>query len=167
CRTLELADADHGSSTNCVGIDGSDNLEVNSPSTLSLTYRDGNPCFSGTIQASGWGAVYIFGLAPGSGSWDATSEGVTGFEFSYLSNVGNTPPASLKVIYKDSGGTDYCDFIAPGTTALPFTSTSNCTAYPGTGVDPTDLIEMILAFTPGNNNPPYALDFCVQITALE
>jgi hypothetical protein len=32
-------------------------------------------------------------------------------------------------------------------------------------VDTSDLIELILAFVPGSNS--YALNFCVQLTALE
>ena len=165
CRTFELTDTDHESSTNCIGVEGWNDVNPNSPSTLALSYQDGDACFTGTITTPGWGAVYNLTFAPDGDRWNATSNGVTGFEFTFS---GNTPPASLKVIYKDSRPIDFCRFIAPGTVALPFTDAhpSCSTAASSDIVDATDMVELILAFVPGSN-PPYSVDFCLKITALE
>jgi len=153
------------SSTNCVGVNGWNDVNPNPPTTLALSFQNGDACFVGTVAevGNGWGAVYDFAFA-NSGTWNATANGVSGFEFKFS---GSTPPASLKIIYKDSGGTDFCRNVAPGTVALPFADAHPSCATSGSGVvDPTDMEEIILAFLPGAN-APYPVNFCLQITALQ
>jgi hypothetical protein len=163
CWTIELADTTHDSSSNCVGVVGWNNVTTASPTTLSLSYQDGDPCFTGSI-GSGW-AVYDLMLAPDSETWNATTHGVTGFEFA---SRGPSPPASLKVLYKDPGGVDFCRVIAPGVTAVPFSDAhpSCSTSATSSIVDTTEMVEIILNFVPASSQP-YAVDFCLQITALD
>jgi hypothetical protein len=166
CWTLELTDGTHDSSTNCLDIAGNNVIQKDTGTTLTLSYEDGDPCFTGTIAAApDWGATYEFGFATGSGTWDADAAGVTGFEFAYR---GSQQPPSVRVIYKDPGGTDNCRLITPGTTSVPFTaahpSCSTSTSSPS--VDSSQMDELILAILP-NSTQSYAVDFCVQIRALD
>jgi hypothetical protein len=165
CRTIELASGIHDASSNCVGIVGWNDLEVETPSptTLSLSYQDGDPCFTGSM-GSGW-AVYDLMFAPDGEEWNATTHAVTGFEFA---SRGSSPPASLRVLYKDSGGVDFCRMIAPGVTTVPFSDAHpNCsTSASASSVDTADMVEIILDFVPASSQP-YAVDFCLQITALD
>jgi hypothetical protein len=131
-----------------------------------LSFKDGDPCFVGTVStaSTGWGAVYNMTFANSdsgsSSTWDATSHGVTGFDFVY---TGNTKPDSLKVIYKDPGGADFCKSIGPGAVSVPFADTVNCGNGSGSAVDTTRLNALILAFPVGSQS--YPVDFCVTITA--
>jgi hypothetical protein len=165
CWTLELSDGTHDSSSNCVGIAGDNNVETDTGTSLSLSYQNGDPCFTGTIASTGWGAVYIMQFASGS-NWNATAAGVTGFAFA---SRGATPPSSLNVYYKGNGdSTDYCRSIAPGETAVPFADAHpkpNCSANSGSTVDTTEMEELILAFLP--RSPAYSVNFCLQISALD
>jgi len=167
CRTFELNDTTQDSSSNCVGISGWNNVTTDTGTTLSLSYENGDPCFSGTISAasSGWGAVYDFTFGQNNATWNASTAGVTGFEFA---SRGANPPASLKVLYKDPGGVDFCRNITPGDTLVPFSDAhANCsTSASAPIVDTTRMVEIILAFLPGASQP-YSVDFCLQITALD
>lgn len=165
CRTLELIDGSHNASTNCLGIAGTNLIATDSGTLLTLSYEDGDPCFSGTIAAApDWGATFELELAPGSGAWNATAAGVTGFEFAYR---GSPQPPSVRVIYKQTGSsTDFCRTITPGTTEVPFSAGHpGCTSSGGV-VNATQLDELILAILPQTGSS-YAVDFCVQIRALD
>jgi hypothetical protein len=163
CWTLELTDGTQDSSNSCLGIVGGNSVEADTGTSLSLSYQNGDPCFSGTVASTGWGAVYIFEFA-NSGTWNASAAGVTGFSFA---SRGANPPASLNVYYKDPDGEDYCRTIAPGETAVPFANTHpDCSTNAASAtVDPTQMDELILAFLP--RSPAYAVNFCLQITALD
>lgn len=165
CRTFELSDTTQSSASNCVGIVGWNAVAKDTGSTLALSFQDGDPCFSGTIAASGWGAVYDLTFTEGNGStWNATSHGVTGFNF--LSR-GASPPASFKVIYKGTGATDFCRVVSSGNASVLFSEAHpSCSSNASDRiVDTTELVELILAFTPSSQ--AYALNFCLQMTALE
>lgn len=163
CWTLELTAAAYGLASNCLGVQGSSNVFLDTPTTLALSYDGGDPCFTGTIASTGWGAVYELTFeGEDDDEWNASGAGVTGFEFAYR---GDDPPSSLKVIYKDPSGVDNCHFIEPGTTSVPFS-----VAHPGCGssgstVDSARLTEIILAFP--IQSQAYGVDFCVQLRALD
>ena len=166
CWTLELTDGSHDSSNSCLGIAGSNEIQKDTDTTLTLSYDGGDPCFTGTIAAApDWGATFEFKFATGGGSWDADAAGVTGFEFAYR---GSQQPQQVRVIYKDPSGTDNCRVINPGTTSVPFSaahpSCSTSTSSPV--VDSSQLVELILAILPLSDQS-YAVDFCVQIRALD
>jgi hypothetical protein len=164
CRTFELTEDTQDASSNCVGIVGWNQVQVQSPTTLALSFEDGNPCFTGTIGTSGW-ATYTMTLANPEGStWDATTHGVTGFQFS---SSGANQIASLQVLYKDPSGVDFCRVIGPGDIAVPFSDAHpNCSNNASSGVvNTTALTEIIFQFPV--NNQSYPVDFCIQITALE
>lgn len=165
CWTLELTDGTHDASTNCLGIAGNNIIARDTATTLTLSYQDGDPCFVGTIAAApDWGATYEFGFATGSNTWDADAAGVTGFEFAYR---GDLPPPSVRVIYKDTSGVDNCRLITPGTTSVPFSDAHpGCSGSNSSVVDEAELDELILAILPGASQS-YAVDFCVQIRALD
>jgi len=166
CWTLELTDGTQDASTNCLGIAGNNIVQKDTATTLTLSYEDGDPCFVGTIApAPGWGATYEFGFATGSNTWDADAAGVTGFEFAYR---GSLQPPSVRVIYKDPSGVDNYRLISPGTTSVPFTDAhpDGSTSSASPVVDSTRLDELILAILP-NATQSYAVDFCVQIRALD
>ena len=163
CWTLELTSNSHDTSSNCVGIAGSDNVQTDTGTTFSVSYQNGDPCFVGTIAASGWGAVYNFGFATGSNKWNATTNGVTGFNFV---SRGTTPPSSLKVIYKDPSGDDFCRVIVSGDVSVPFSDAPNCTNGTSDTVEATQMDELILAFTP-RGGQSYSVNFCLQISALD
>ncbi|HVZ32493.1 MAG TPA: hypothetical protein VG963_08705 [Polyangiaceae bacterium] len=173
CSTLVINSTTQSASSNCVGIYGWDNIQVDTAnSNVTLSFSNGGPCFNGTIASTGWGATYEMTFAnatdpdhpqvPGE-VWNATSAGVTGFEFAYS---GSTQPSSLHIIYKDTSGTDYCKIIGPGDTTVPFSSAhpNNCSST-GSTVDMTELGVLIFAFP--INNQPYNVDFCVQISATQ
>ncbi|MEY2930892.1 MAG: hypothetical protein RL033_1641 [Pseudomonadota bacterium] len=165
CRTLELTGGTHDSSSNCLGIAGSNIIQKDTETTLTLSYEDGDPCFSGTVGASpDWGATYEFSFATGTSTWNADTAGVTGFEFAYR---GSAQPPSVRVLYKDPSGTDNCRVITPGTTSVPFTAAhpSCSTNAANPVVDSTRMDELILAILPQSQS--YAVDFCVQIRALD
>lgn len=163
CWTLQLTATAYGLASNCIGVQGSNNVILDTPTTLALSHDNGDPCFTGTIASTGWGAVYELTFdGEDDDEWNASGAGVTGFEFAYR---GEAPPSSLKVIYKDPSGVDNCHFIEPGTTSVPFS-----VAHPGCGasgatVNSTRLTEMILAFPV--KSQPYGVDFCVQLRALD
>jgi hypothetical protein len=162
---LELTPTTYDEESNCIGIYGSSTVTVEAASELELSYDNGDPCFTGTIASTPWGAVYELTFAgddDGETVWNASGAGVTGFEFAYR---GGDQPSSLKVIYKDPSGVDNCHFIDAGTTSVPFSA-----AHPGCGssggtVDSSRLMEMILAFPVTGS--AYDVDFCVQIRALD
>jgi len=166
CWTLELTGVDDGQQSNCLDIHGWNRVDKDTGTTVAVSFQDGDPCFVGTVStaSTGWGAVYNMTFANSdsgsSSTWNATSHGVTGFDFAYR---GAQQPSSLKVIYKDTGSTDYCKYIAPGDIAVPFADTENCGSGSGSAVDPAHLNAIILAFPVGNQS--YAVDFCVTITA--
>jgi hypothetical protein len=173
CWTFELTttNADHDS--NCVGVDGYNQIEVNSPSSVTLSYENGDACFSGTIAATGWGAVYshVFanlGAANDSLSWDATEYGVTGFE---LTTTGDALPPSFKVTYAinidNTRLEDYCQTIGTGPALVPFAGATRDSCGGGdTGAltDTTELEALRLSFPVGTN--AYSVDFCLRIRAL-
>lgn len=164
CWTLELTPSTYGTSTNCIGVQGSTTVVVDSPSTLALSYEAGDPCFNGTIDPSGWGAIYELTFAGddgGSSVWNASGAGVAGFEFAYR---GTDPPTSMRVIYKDPSGVDNC-YVTDGSRAIPFSMAHPDCDDTGATVDTTRLVELILAFVP--RSQPYNLDFCVQIRAFD
>jgi hypothetical protein len=164
CRTLELTSTAYGTTSNCIGVHGSSNVVTDTDTEIVLSYDDGDPCFTGAVGSSGWAAVYELTFAgddDGDTVWNAIDAGVTGFEFA---TRGSEQPSSLKVIYKDPSGVDNCHFIGSGTTPVPFSI-----AHPGCGgsgatVDSDRLVELILAFPQGSS---YAVDFCVQISAID
>jgi hypothetical protein len=161
CWTLELTST-YGSGSNCVGANGTSNVVADTGTTLALSHDGGDPCFSGTIASTGWGAVYELTFAAEPSVWNASGAGVTGFEFAYR---GTEQPSSVRVLYKDPSGVDNCRVIGPGTTSVPFSvAHPGCNAS-GTTVDSARLVEMILAFTP--KTQPYDVDFCMQIRALD
>lgn len=145
----------------CLGIDGWNDIEVNSPSSVAMTYEDGKACFDGTIATSGWGAVYNFAFnANENDPWNAASRGVGGFE---LLISGSLPPPRIDFKYTDDDG-DCCRTIAPVTTVeLPFTSTHPGCVATGRTPDPTQLKVIRLAMTP--RQAAYDIDFCVQLRA--
>jgi hypothetical protein len=166
CRTIELTDTTHDSASNCVGIVGWNDVTKDNGTTLSLSYDNGDPCFTGTIAASGWGAVYDLTFAnPDNATWNATSHGVTGFDFV---SRGARPPASYKVLYKDPSGVDFCRVIAPGDVEVPFSEAhEDCSSNVSSPiVDRTRMVAIILAFVP-KNRQAYPVDFCLQISALD
>ena len=133
--------------------------------TLELSHDSGDPCFSGTIASTGWGAVYELTFAGDDnddGVWNASGAGVTGFEFAYR---GSDQPSSLNVYYKDPSGVDNCYVIGPGTTSVPFSAAHPGCNSSGETVDTARLDEVILAFV--GRSTPYVVDFCVQIRALD
>jgi hypothetical protein len=163
CWTLELNDGTHDDSTNCLGIAGTNIIQKDSETTLTLSYdEDNDPCFSGTIGRD-WGATYELSFT-NSGTWNADAAGVTGFEFAYR---GNAQPPSVRAIYKQGGSsTDFCRVIGPGTTAVPFSAAHpSCSTSSSTVADSTQLDQLILAILPQSQS--YAVDFCVQIRALD
>jgi hypothetical protein len=169
CWTLEMTGTADGASSNCVGIQGWNDIAWGSSASMTLTYQDGDPCFSGTIGtgANGW-VVYNLTFANsdsgGGPTWDSTAHGVTGFDFAYR---GPTQPSSLHVLYKDPTGTNFCRVISPAGAAVPFSdSHPDCSNNASSGtVDPTQLLNLILEFPV--NNQSYPVDFCVQISALD
>lgn len=165
CRTLELTDDSHDSSSNCLGIAGTNIIVTDSSTSLTRSYTDGNPCFTGTIaSAPDWGATFEMELAPGTGSWNASAEGVTGFEFTFL---GGPLPPSMRIIYKQVGSsTDYCRTITPGTNEVPFSAAHPSCTSTGTVVNAAQLDELILAILPQSGSS-YSVNFCVQIRALD
>jgi hypothetical protein len=165
CTTLEMTSRNNDSSSNCAGIVGENYLDVHSDSTLVVSYENGDPCFSGTIATTGWGAVYNLWFNPDRSLWDATSHGVTGFSFK---SSGTSQVAALNVYYKDPDGIDYCRTIAPGEVAVPFADAHpTCSTIASRPiVDTANLQQLILAFLPGDG-APYSVHFCMQITALE
>jgi hypothetical protein len=166
CWTLELTGNDDGQQSNCLDIHGWNNIQQDTGTMVALSYQDGDPCFVGTVSnaSTGWGAVYIMTFADSeadpSSTWNATSHNVTGFDFVYR---GSKQPASLKVIYKDPGGTDFCEVIAPGEVAVPFADTTNCGNGSGSAVDTTQLSNITFAFPVSSQS--YQVDFCMQISA--
>lgn len=164
CRTLELTDGSHDSSSNCLGIAGTNIIARDTNTSLSLDYDQGDPCFTGTIAATGWGATFEMELAPGSGSWNANTAGVSGFEFTFR---GTQRPPSVRVIYKMVGDSDdYCRTVTPTTNEVPFTAGHPNCSLSGDVINTTQLDELILAFTPSGGSS-YPVDFCVQIRALD
>ena len=165
CWTLELTPTTYDSASNCIGVHGTSAVNVHTDSTLELSYDSGDPCFTGTIASTGWGAVYELTFAGddnGDGVWNASSAGVTGFEFAYR---GSGQPSSLRVYYKDPSGVDNCYVIGPGSTSVPFSiAHPGCTAS-GETVDTARMDEVILAFPVRSD--PYDVDFCVQIRAFD
>jgi hypothetical protein len=166
CWTLELTDPTHDSASNCLGIYGWNQIErdpQDGQTTVALSYQNGDPCFTGTVDSLGWGATYTLTFADDT-AWNASSAGVTGFDFLYR---GAKQPASLRVIYKDDSSTDFCRVIGAGETAVPFSAGHpNCSTSASSGtVTVTKLRELILAFPV--NNQPYDVDFCVQLRALQ
>jgi hypothetical protein len=159
--TSSAADA----ASNCVGIVSRGRLDVHTDSTVALSYKDGDPCFTGTIAATGWGALYNLYFTADSSLWDATSHGVTGFRFT---STGNNQVPVMNVYYKAPDGVDYCRTIAPGDNAVPFADAHPQCSTLATGpiVDTANMEEVELAFLPGDGSP-YSVDFCMQITALE
>jgi hypothetical protein len=167
CWTLELTQQSYDPQSNCVGVHGSTTLttDATTSTTLSVSYDNGDVCFTGTVATSGWGAVYEVTFAgddDGNSVWNASETHVTGFEFAQR---GSEQPDSLRVIYKDPSGVDNCDVIGPGTSSVPFSAAHPGCNDSGNTVDTTRLVEMILAFVP--RSQPYDLDFCVQIRALD
>lgn len=162
CWTLELSST-YGSGSNCVGVTGTSNVVADTGTTLGLSYDNGDPCFSGTIASSGWGATYelTFDDEEG-GAWNASGAGVTGFEFAYR---GSEQPSSVRVYYKDPSGVDNCYVIGPGSTPVPFSAAHPGCNSSGNTVDSARMAEMILAFIP--KSQPYDVDFCIQIRALD
>ena len=173
CWTFELTtpNADHES--NCVGVEGYNQIEVDEEnSSVSLTYEDGKACFEGTIAATGWGAVYshVFrnlGAANDSLVWDATEYGVTGFE---LTTSGDELPPSFKVTYAinvdNTGLRDYCQTIGTGAALVPFAGAAreNCSGSDtGALTDVTELEALRLSFPVTSG---YDVDFCLQIRAV-
>ena len=165
CRTLEMTSSAADASSNCVGIVSRGRLDVHPDSTVSLSYVDGNPCFTGTIATTGWGALYNLYFTADSSLWDATSDGVTGFRF-LSSGVLQVPV--INVYYKAPDGVDYCRTIAPGDVAVPFADAHPACSTNASSpiVDTTNMEEVELAILPGDGSP-YSVDFCMQITALE
>lgn len=164
CRTLELTDGTHDSSTNCLGIAGTNLIQKDTNTTLSIGYQNGNPCFTGTIAGSGWGATFEMDLAPGSGSWNANTPGVTGFAFTFL---GDELPPTMRVIYKQTGSsTDFCRTITPGNNEVPFSAGHPSCSATGSVVNTTLLNELILAIVPSGGSS-YPVSFCVEIRALD
>jgi hypothetical protein len=169
CRTLEMSGSADGASSNCVGIHGWNDIARGTSASMTLSYQDGDPCFSGTIGtgANGW-VVYNLTFANsdsgGGPTWNSTAQGVTGFDFAYR---GPTQPASLHVLYKDPSGTNFCRIVSPTGAAVPFSdSHPDCSNNASSGtVDPTQLLNLTLEFPV--NNQPYPVDFCVKISALD
>lgn len=165
CWTLELTPTTYDSSSNCIGVHGTSAVNVHTDSTLELSYDSGDPCFTGTIASTGWGAVYELTFAGddnGDGVWNASSAGVTGFEFAYR---GSGQPSSLRVYYKDPSGVDNCYVIGPGSTSVPFSIAHPGCTTSGETVDTARMDEVILAFPVRSD--PYDADFCVQIRAFD
>jgi hypothetical protein len=166
CWTLEMTGTTQGAASNCVGIFGWNQVEVdpNQTTTMALSYQNGDPCFAGTVGSGGWGAIYDLNFANNSG-WDATSVNVTGFNLSFR---GATQPASLKLIYKDASAVDFCHMITPGDIAVPFSaahpSCSNSATSPTANL--TQLHDLLLAFLPVSGQS-YNVDFCVELRALD
>jgi hypothetical protein len=164
CWTLELADPTHDASSNCLGIYGWNQIQRDTDqgsTTVALSYQNGDPCFAGTVDSVGWGATYTLTFA-NEAAWNATSAGVTGFDFLYS---GAQQPASLHVIYKDDRAIDFCRAIGPGETSVPFSDGHPSCSSTGSTVVLTKLSEIILAFPV--NSQPYDVNFCVQIRALD
>lgn len=162
CRTLELSSTSYGTTSNCMGLHGSSNVVTDTGTEIDLSYDGGDPCFTGTVDAGGWAAVYELTFAGGDDNgWDAIAAGVTGFEFALR---GSDPPSSLRVIYKDPSGVDNCHIIGSGTTPVPFSLAHPGCDDSGATVDTDRLVEMILAFPQGS---AYDVNFCVQIRALD
>jgi hypothetical protein len=157
-----LTSTNYGSSSNCIGVQGSSNVVVDTGTSLDLSYDSGDPCFSGAISSSGWGAVYELTFADEDDVWNADDAGVTGFEFALR---GSEQPSSLRVLYKDPSGVDNCHVIGPGSTSVPFSITHPGCDDSGDTVDSDRMVEMILAFPVRSS--AYDVDFCVQIRALD
>jgi hypothetical protein len=175
CWTFELTTQDADSDSNCVGVDGWNQITVDTAnSSVVQSYTDGDICFNGTISATGWGATYNYALAGGGepddgDAWDATAAGVTGFE---LTTTGNSLPASFEVTYSvnrdDVGYTDYCQDIGTGPALVPFTGAAreNCSgSNTGALTDLTELEFLRLSFPV--TGIAYAVDFCLRIRALQ
>jgi len=157
CRIVTLNDDTHSSSDNCVGIYGWNHEQNGTGSSLTSTYQSGNVCLSGSISSAGYGAVYELTLAD-EGDWNASTYGVTGFDFEF---TGSVPSGTLKVLYAANG--DYCKTITPtGTVSVPFTTAHPCDSGGSSTPDVTQLKILQLNFGAGN----YAVNFCVQIRAV-
>ncbi len=165
CWTLELTPESYDPESNCIGVHGTSTVTTDTGTTLALSYDNGDPCFTGTVASTGWGAVYELTFAgddDGGSVWNASATSVAGFEFAYR---GSEQPSSLRVLYKDPSGVDNCDVIGPGTTQVPFTAAHPGCSATGNTVDTARLVEMILAFVP--RSTAYDVDFCMQIRALD
>lgn len=147
----------------CLGIDGWNDIEVDSPSSVDMTYANGKVCFDGTIATSGWGAVYNFAFNTNEyDPWNASSRGVGGFE---LGISGSLPPPRIDFKYTIDDQGDWCRSISPVTTVeIPFASTHPGCQPTGSVPDATKLTLIRLAMEP--RQAAYELDFCVQLRAL-
>jgi hypothetical protein len=175
CWTFDLTTNAADADSNCVGIDGWNEIAVDEAnSDVSQSYEGGGVCFEGTIAGSGWGATYNFALA-GAGTatdgdvWNAAAAGVTGFE---LTTSGDDLPPSFEVTYAINNGgtgyTDYCQDIGTGTALVPFSGAlrENCSgANTGTLTDLTQLEFLRISF-PVTSGNAYPVDFCLHIRAL-
>jgi len=170
CWTFELTTDAANPDSNCIGIEGWNNVVDEAPTSISISYEDGDVCFSGTVGSSGWATYsYVFigdGDADDGVAWDATEFGVTGFE---LTTTGDALPTSLLVTYAasvDDNLRDYCQTIGTGTALVPFAGAArdNCSgSNTGALTDTTALEALRLSFpVPGT---AYAVDFCLHIRA--
>lgn len=167
CWKLALHDSTHSDTGNCLGIEGWNQVEVDTtPATtaVDLSYPEGNVCFQGHIGTGGWGAVYSLTFQDQAGLWNAVTHGVGGFE---VGLSGAQLPPTLQVIYTDVDG-DCCRELDPvESTAIPFDSTRpNCTATEtATRVpDATQLKYIRLVLKPEATD--YDIDFCVELRAI-
>lgn len=170
CWTFELTTTTANADSNCIGIDGWNSIVDEAPTSVSLSYEDGDVCFNGTVGPSGWATYsYVFadnGTANDGVAWDATEYGVTGFE---LTTSGDALPPSLKVTYAinidNVSLRDYCQNIGTGPALVPFAGATRETCGGGTGAltDVTELEALRLSFPV--NGAAYPVDFCLRIRA--
>jgi hypothetical protein len=164
CRVVYLTDPTHRATDNCVGIGGWNNV-VTDPSTtsaMSLSYRDGNVCFVGTVVPIGWGAVYNLTLSD-EDPWNATDFDIDGFQ---LAASGTSMPPELEVIFTDADA-DFCRLVTPAASiSIPFESArEDCATDPGLDtLDATTLTFLRLHFP--ISTAEYDVDFCLRIRAI-
>jgi hypothetical protein len=164
CRVVHLTDSTHRAADNCVGIGGWNEVvtDPSTASTMSLSYRDGNVCFLGTVVPVGWGAVYNLTFA-NEDAWNATDFEVGGLQ---LDATGPSLPPEIEVIFTDDEA-DFCLVVTPtASTLIPFESAhEECATDPDLDtLDATALFFLRLHLPIATAT--YDVDFCLRIRAI-
>jgi hypothetical protein len=164
CRTIFLNDDTHSANGNCVGINGWNQIVIDPTTTseVALSYRNGNPCFDGTIEPAGWGAVYNLTFANDE-DWDSTDFDVEGIRLDF---TGPSRPPTIKVTYT-AADSDFCQLITPLETAslLFANSHPNCLGSPGSSTPDREALQLLRLNFP-KSATAYDLDFCMSLTAI-